>query len=175
MFSAFFKYVNVPDNNNIQSVDEFIRKYSGATFLNGLYRVHKSDEVSKWTEIIRKSFPKYKREIKVFGYDWLGRNFALESERNVVLLFEPGTGEMLNIEANFIDFHNKTMIEYHDACLATGFFNDWYKTNNDYVLKHHQCAGYKVPLFLNGKDEIENLEVSDMEVYWEIMMPLMNL
>ncbi len=29
--------------------------------------------------------------------------------------------------------------------------------------------------FLNGKDGIENLEVSDMEIYWEIMAPLINL
>lgn len=33
----------------------------------------------------------------------------------------------------------------------------------------------KVPLFLNGEDELDNLEVSDMEVYWEIMMPLLHL
>jgi hypothetical protein len=25
-----------------------------------------------------------------------------------------------------------------------------------------------VPLFLSGKDEVENLEVIDLEVYWEL-------
>lgn len=42
-------------------------------------------------------------------------------------------------------------------------------------LKYNECAGYKIPLFLNGDDIVDNLEVSDMEVYWEIMMPLINL
>lgn len=174
MFTAFLKFVN-DKRNNIESMDEFINKYEGKSFLNGLYRIHKSIDVAKWTEIIRKSFPKYKGKIKVFGYDWLGRNFALDLERDVVLLFEPGTGEMLNTQVNFVDFHNKEIVEYHDACLASGFFKEWYRANNDYILEHHQCAGYKIPLFLNGKDVKENLEVADMEVYWEIMMPLMNL
>ena len=43
------------------------------------------------------------------------------------------------------------------------------------MLKHSECVGYKVPIYLNGKDEVSNLEVSDMEVYWGIMAPLMNL
>lgn len=30
--------------------------------------------------------------------------------------------------------------------------------NDNYILKKNECVGYKVPLFLNGEDEIENLE-----------------
>jgi len=171
-----FEFANVTENSSIQSVvDEFLKAYSGGSFLNGLYRIHKAADIAKWTEIVRKAFPKFKGKIIVFGFDWLGRNFAIDIERNVVLLFEPGTGEMFNTEVDFMVFHNKEISESHDACLASSFFKDWYEANNNYVLKHHQCAGYKVPLFLNGKDTVENLEVSDMEVYWEIMMPLMNL
>jgi len=29
--------------------------------------------------------------------------------------------------------------------------------------------GYRKPLFLGGSDEVENLEVSDLDVYWHIM------
>ena len=96
-------------------------------------------------------------------------------KRNVVLIFEPGTGAILNTEEKFVDFHNNEITQYHDACLSSNFFNEWYQANNNLILPHNKCAGYKIPLFLNGKDNIENLEVSDMEVYWEIMMPLMNL
>jgi hypothetical protein len=35
-------------------------------------------------------------------------------------------------------------------------------------LSSSQCAGYKVPLFLGGKDSLENLEVIDLEVYWSL-------
>lgn len=57
------------------------------------------------------------------------------------------------------------------------FGYDWLgrHLSGHYELLHSQCAGYKVPLFLNGQDTLDNLEVSDMEVYWEIMAPLINL
>lgn len=31
-----------------------------------------------------------------------------------------------------------------------------------------ECAGYRIPLFLDGEDSLENMEVSDMEVYWDM-------
>ena len=67
------------------------------------------------------------------------------------------------------------MPEYPQDSVAATFFNKWHEANDYYVLKYNQCAGYKVPLFLNGKDVMENLGISDMEVYWEIMMPLINI
>ena len=143
--------------------------------MNGLYRIHNKNDVKKWNEILKRAFPKFKNGIQVFGYDWLGRNFALDTQRDVVLIFEPGTGEILNTEENFVNFHDSEIPQYHDACLASEFFNEWFEANGNFVLPHNKCVGYKVPLFLNGEDDIENLEVSDMEVYWEIMMPLMNL
>lgn len=71
--------------------------------------------------------------------------------------------------------HNTEIAEFSDDCLAAGFFSEWYEASGHYELLHSQCAGYKVPLFLNGQDTLDNLEVSDMEVYWEIMAPLINL
>jgi hypothetical protein len=175
MFSNFFNFVNVTDDGNTQSMESFLQKYEGQSFLNGLYRIFRLADVPKWAEITKKSFPWHKEEMLVFGFDWLGRIFVLDKAKSVVLFFEPGTGEMLDTEVSFIDFHNNEIPIQHDACLSSSFFHNWYKANQQYVLKYNQCAGYKVPLFLNGKDELENLEVSDMEVYWEIMMPLMNI
>lgn len=175
MFHSFFQFVGIEDNNNIKTIDDFLSRYGGMTFLNGLYRIHKFDEIAKWTKIVQDAFPKYKGKILVFGFDWLGRNFALDKERNVVLICEPGTGEILNTQANFTDFHNVEIPEYHDACLASEFFSEWYEENGHNTLPYDKCVGYKVPLFLNGNDELNNLEVSDMEVYWKIMTPLINL
>ena len=31
-----------------------------------------------------------------------------------------------------------------------------------------ECGGYRIPLFLGGADSLENMEVSDMEVYWDM-------
>ncbi len=37
-----------------------------------------------------------------------------------------------------------------------------------------KCAGYKIPLFIGGNDTVDNLELSDIYVYWEICSQLKN-
>ena len=106
----------------------------------------------------------------IFG---IARIFAIKKETDTVLLFEPGTGEVLDIAVDIVEFHNVEIAEYNEASLASAFFEDWFEMNNNYVLKKNECAGYKVPLFLGGEDNENNLEVSDMEVYWGIMASLL--
>ena len=175
MFRKFFEFAGENNKQNMQSTEEFLEYCSGKSFLNGLYRIHNTEDIPKWNDIVGRAFPKFAGKIKTFGYDWLGNHFALDLDRNVVLLFEPGAGEVFNVNEDFINFHNKTMTEYTEECLAELFFDDWYEANDKYQLLHNECVGYKVPLFLNGSEELDNLEVSDMEVYWEIMAPLINL
>ena len=175
MFEKFLDYVGYKTNNKFISIKDFLNSMNGMSFFNGMYRIFKNDDIDKWNNIVGQSFPRYKGRFDVFGYDWLGRVFALNKESKTVLLFEPGTGEVLDIPASFEDFHNIEIVDYHEDSLASNFFENWYSCYNNYKLKMNECAGYKIPLFLNGDDIVDNLEVSDMEVYWEIMMPLMNV
>ena len=175
MFEIFKKYVGLNDGVISNSPEEFLSSVEGKTFLNGMYRVFNLSEIEKWCKIVVHTFPAYKGQIKVFAYDWLGRIFAVKKLQGTVLMFEPGTGEDFDIPVTIEDFHNVEIVEYHEDSLASEFFNEWYEKQEHYVLKHNECAGYKVPLFLNGDDVVDNLEISDMEVYWEIMMPLINL
>jgi hypothetical protein len=70
---------------------------------------------------------------------------------------------------SFAAFHDEELIDYADAALATGFFESWSAANGDSVpLSRDQCVGYRVPLFLGGEDVVENLAVTDLEVYWTI-------
>jgi hypothetical protein len=39
-------------------------------------------------------------------------------------------------------------------------------------INYKECIGYKVPLFLGGKDTTDNFEIADLEVYWEITCQL---
>ncbi|MCD7835586.1 MAG: DUF1851 domain-containing protein [Lachnospiraceae bacterium] len=175
MFEQFKKFVGSDDEQQYTSANEFLASIQGKTFLNGMFRVFKVSEIEKWCKIVEQSFPAYKNQVDVFSYDWLGRIFALSKTEGTVLMFEPGTGEVLDIPADLVNFFNIEIAEHHEDSLASTFFNEWYETQQHYVLKPNECAGYKVPLFLNGDDVVDNLEVSDMEVYWEIMMPLINL
>ncbi|MCH5200888.1 MAG: hypothetical protein J1F60_07995 [Oscillospiraceae bacterium] len=173
MFKPFCDFVKIADNAEAKDMDSFLEVYGGKTFLNGLYRVYSPTDAEKWTDTVGKAFPPYFGKIRVFGFDWLGRHFAINKATGTVLLFEPGTGDVFDIPADFVDFHNVEIAEHHTDSLASEFFHDWYEANDHFVLPHNKCAGYKVPLFLNGDDEIYNLEVSDMEVYWELMSQLM--
>lgn len=153
--------------------NEFFAEFSGCSFNNGLYRTHTADSIQQWNEIVCIAFPEFLNRIMCFGYDWLGRHFALDLGRStlgepLVLMFEPGTGYALEIPANFVEFHETEIKIHKEECLAVGFYHEWLTAGNE-ALPHDQCAGYKVPLFLSGKDTIENLEQSDMEVYWVIL------
>lgn len=175
MFEVFKEYVGLNDGIISNSSEEFLSSIEGKTFLNGMYRVFNLSQIEKWRKIVEQAFPAYKGQIKVFSFDWLGRIFAVKESKGTVLMFEPGTGEVLDIPANIEEFHNIEIVEYHEDSLASAFFDEWFEKQEHYVLKHNECVGYKVPLFLNGDDVVDNLEVSDMDVYWEIMMPLINL
>lgn len=94
---------------------------NGKTFGNGIYRLFTKDECDKWIKIVEEAFPKYAGYIDVFAYDWQGRIFAINKNKGTVLLFEPGFGDVLAIEANFIDFHDIEIAEYPNDCLASDF------------------------------------------------------
>lgn len=175
MYNNFLSFVNESKKENITTMEKFKTEFSGKTFLNGLYRIHSINNMKKWTVIVENAFPAAKGEISVFGYDWLGRQFAIYLSTQTILYFEPGTGEAFDTGLNFCDFHNKEIPKNHSTCLCSEYFREWYDANNHFILPYDKCVGYKIPLFLNGKDELDNLEISDMEVYWEIMTPLINL
>lgn len=183
-FDVEYKDLNSDLNVSYQSIlkqslgaVEFMTKFQGETFKNDLYRVHNLNEIVKWNDIVTEAFPYFKNKIFCFSYDWLGRQFALDFTRvfegePMILMFEPGTGDALEIPSTFLSFHEEELNEFQDAALAVEFFNEWKKENTQ-PLDHNKCVGYKVPLFLGGEDEITNLDISDMEVYWGIIGQLM--
>ncbi|WP_193213716.1 T6SS immunity protein Tdi1 domain-containing protein [Luteolibacter marinus] len=124
-----------------------------------------------WTNHVVATFPEYRGSIACFGYDWLGRVFALDQrndeEQWQILMIEPGAGEAMKIPASFAEFHNVELVEYAADALAEPFFEEWVASGGA-APRRLECVAYKVPLFLGGEDVIGNLEMSDMEVYWHL-------
>lgn len=191
MFERFCEFFNVEQLKNLNDFSELtyediqkntkgflelFNSFNGESFGDGLYRLHDISKINEWNDIIVQAFPKFSNRISCFGYDWLGRQFALDKERvdhgqSQILMFEPGTGEVLEIPCNFIEFHNEEIPNYHDACLASDFYSNW-KSQYRIHLKKEECAGYRVLLFLGGQDDVENLEKNNVEVYWQICSQL---
>jgi hypothetical protein len=153
---------------------ELAGRFAGCSFENGLYRLHDQVSGPRGESWIAGAFPRFASRACPFGYDWLGRQFAVDSSRveggePLVLLFEPGTGAVLEIPFSLARFHEQ-LDELREPALAVSFFASWARANPELVpLAGMQCVGYKVPLFLGGKDHLDNLEVTDLDVYWSLL------
>lgn len=157
---------------------EFLNSFGGVTFNHGIYRVHSPQNLARWNLLVADAFPQFSRRIRCFGYDWLGRQFALDDSRRergnpMVLLLEPGTGLALEIPSDFARFHDAILCESAEAALAIDAFEQW-RLEHPSDLAFDKCVGYRLPLFLGGDDTPENFEVSDMEVYWSICSQMLS-
>jgi hypothetical protein len=110
-----------------------------------------------------------------FGFDWLGRPFAVDRDRtgasgHLCLLLEPGTGQALDLPFTAIELHQDGLIDLTEAALAVDFYRRWrHEADDPDPLAAAECIGYRIPLFLGGADEPPNLERTDMAVYWSLV------
>ena len=75
----------------------------------------------------------------------------------------------LQIPVSFTEFHNGELVDEPDAALAKAFFTAWAAANPTLVpLATGICVGHEIPLFLGGRDEVENLAPVDLWAYWAI-------
>lgn len=155
------------------SVGEWMDAAGGRSFSGGLYRVHSSGSSRAANELVRAAFPEFAGRFVCFGYDWLGRQFATDSARGgpddpEILMFEPGTGEALEIPVAFSQFHDQELVDCAEEALARDFFSQWRGAGGG-APALDECIGYRKPLFLGGVDSVENLELIDLDVYWTVM------
>jgi hypothetical protein len=160
-----------PPGLNIPGLSELIARFGGASFNGGLYRVIRGSDIGTWNARVSVGFPVFAERITCFGYDWLGRAFAADAqprEQGGVLMFEPGTGEVFDVPADVLSFHDVELIKHSDRALASSAHKEWLAAGGA-IPAYAECIGYRVPLFLNGSDTFENMELSDLDVYWHLM------
>ncbi|WP_338523928.1 T6SS immunity protein Tdi1 domain-containing protein [Pseudomonas batumici] len=181
MFDRFMKLYSLdgndggffmPSNFSFKCLEQRFDGVLGGSFNGGLYRLHSASEIKLWNHLVSEAFPDYAGRIFCFAYDWLGRQFALDGNRikngePLILMLEPGTGEVLEIPVGFIQFHEEELVNYANEALAVDFFKQWLASGN-LAPSRKQSIGYSVPLFLGGADSLENLKCIDSEVYWSM-------
>jgi hypothetical protein len=161
-----------------QYVFEVVQHFGGQSFNGGLYRVLSASDVRSWNHAMEAAFPEFNRSVHCFAFDWLGRVFAVDGRRQVrkgfgVVMFEPGSGQALQIPCDLRSFHDEELCEYADAALAEDLYRRWLETGGMRP-SFRQCIGYKRPLFLGGSDTVDNLELVDLDVYWTISAQLIS-
>jgi hypothetical protein len=159
-------------SNQINCINVFLDEFEGSSFEKGLYRIHTTVNIDKWTTIVENAFPDFKNKIVCFAYDWLGRQFAtcknsVLDDNPPVIKFDIGSGTVYETTKNFLDFHNYELTEHGENNLDMTLFLNWLNSNNS-QLKFEQCLSYKIPLFLGGENNLSNIELSNMEVYWDL-------
>lgn len=160
------------DKNSTENVDIDIKilfdDCGGYSFRNGLYRIHNPVSSQYWSILISTYFTGYRKLIP-FGFDWMGRQFAIhENRKNIILMFDPATGEDFELNQSLISFHNQDLVLEREALLAEQLFEETITSLGIKEVNYNDCIGYKIPLFLNGSDALDNCEISNMEVYWEM-------
>lgn len=150
-------------------ISELFRRFQGGSFENGLYRVLTLRQSKSIDEQVTVAFPEFSGKIVCFSTDWLGRVFAIENcknrSQNKIFMFEPGSAQTLEILCGVEKFHAEELIQYKEEALAFSFYREWL-TSGGGAPDQENCISYKIPLYLGGIDEVENLEMSNLDVYW---------
>lgn len=149
---------------------DLVNRFGGMSFNDGLYRIHPAQDILAWTAIVEDAFRLEGRTV-CFASDWLGRQFALDKARvedgqMQILLIAPGSGERMQIPATLQQFHESELIEHAGDAVAGELYRVYREAGGEPPAPG-QCAGYKVPLFAEGEDVTDNLELVDMKAYWE--------
>jgi hypothetical protein len=155
---------------DVGSVPDLFESVGGLTVGGGLLRVHTHQSAMAANELVTAAYPEYAGRVLCFAFDWAGRQFSLDltNPADMVHMFEVGTGEVLEVPVKLEDFFNTEVVQYSDAALAESFFDTWI-AGGGAAPEFDQCVGYGTPLFLGGVDDVSNLELIDMSVYWTIV------
>lgn len=162
------KDLSLISNLNKDIVD-FFNECGGLCIDRGVYKTHTPNSSLHWSVLISSYFANFGNKIIPFGYDWMGRQFVLiNGKYNYILMLNPSTGEYFELNQNLVDFHNDDLVYEKEDILSASLFDEVLQFLKINQVDYDKCLGYKISLFLNGTNSLNNYGVIDMEVYWEI-------
>lgn len=174
----FIEFDLLKDKYNVKFEEEYCKNldllvffdnYGGSSYNKGIFKIHSKSSSYYWTNIVTEFFPKYKDKICCFAFDWMGRQYALDlNDINKNYLFDPATGEDFELQQSLNGFFNEELVDYRDETLVPDDFTFVMNKLRIDILPSDKCIGYKKLLFLGGKDDLENSEIIDMDLYWDL-------
>jgi hypothetical protein len=166
----------------IKNWSNFVDRFSGCTFSQGVYRVHSAESATAANMLVAEraklGLTELPLEFACFASDWLGRQFILEVERlwnnePSVCLIDLVTLDVYGINATFETFHNEILVRQANDALDINMFREWAKINPELVpLRSTQIVGYRIPLSLGGEHELSNLELANPELELEFNLQI---
>jgi hypothetical protein len=149
----------------------------GRSFGRGVFRFHDAESGPIAKGFISAAFPDLMAHVDPLAFDWLGRQFVVSDETSsevgepevMLLNVASMTREGMVAPGEFMQaLQTPLMLEV----LHTDLFDQWRSETGSAGLDFDRCAGLKVPAFLSGTTTLDNLEESDIEVYWSLCSQL---
>ena len=158
--------------SSVRGFVEMVAMGAGKSFGRGIFRIHNEREMVRALGLVGSMFPDFGRVSLPIAKDWLGRQFAVRilSTRGQVghlVLLDPGSAGAYELDSTIEELLDVELISNPVAYLESELFSEW-KASNPGIVDGAQCVSLRVPTFLGGATAMDNLEVSDEEVYWAI-------
>ena len=155
---------------------DLLNRFAGASFNNGLYRIIDAQTVVQANAFIASAVPEHVGKLCPFGFDWAGNIFAVDPRNPEadVVHYDLGTSDVATMPFTVLAFHDLHLLQdAEDGILSSNRYNQWL-ANGGQAPRYAQCVEYKVPLFLNGSPDLQNMAITDLEVYWHLTAQLIN-
>ncbi|MBI3346937.1 MAG: hypothetical protein HY020_06965 [Burkholderiales bacterium] len=173
-FTKFVSLCEGPSRGDLVGADvssnELLDVAPELTVLKGAFRFVDDQSRKRWTKIVEAAFPGFEGIIEVFGFDWTGRAFGIDTRDDEIVRFDPDTGDTVTAAESLFDFLENELVEWPDDMVELAFFQAWRDKHGPVPVG--KCVGFKTPLRLGGKDEDANKTVSDLEVYWDFAIQI---
>lgn len=170
MLKPFLKHFK--EKIEITYTENFYQDYfdnlGGRQFGDGLFNAFTLADAERWKTTISEAFPKLQGIILPIGYSWAGVCFCLDYRDGKIIVADIGADELFAIPCSLRDFLNKELPQRGKVLLQSGDYTKWRLLNRK-PLTYGTCAGYRLPLFLNGDPGVRNREAGDLEVYWTVL------
>lgn len=162
---------------NFGFIYKIINEYGGKVFDKGLLKIHTFEYVKTWTKRMKDDY--FKNELKeqnlqdiiCFASNWQGCMYCVNGENNTIVYFDPATCEFFKADGISInDLFDDVLVDGEYDIIAEDYFKelcDYLKFDN---LKYEDSFGHKQYLHLGGEDDVENYEIVNTEVLWELQI-----
>ncbi|GAA3487410.1 hypothetical protein [Streptomyces cremeus] len=152
---------------------------AGATLAGGLLRVHTPASSRQAYLACTRLVPDVEERFYPFAFDWQGREFALDIALDVrgpdgeadrpVLVVDPGSGAGLATGLGLDGWLTAAADEDAEPDpFARQAYAHWCEAVPEAgAPAFDQVVGYRIPLFLDGEDDVRNQELRDRAEYFD--------
>lgn len=170
------------DVNSYFNKDEFpfvkkiVDDFGGCIFNKGLFKIHTFEYVHKWTNLLKEFFKEEMPDFNLlcFATNWQGNMYCINSSNSEIVYFDPATCEFFEAEFSIDEFFNSVLVDGEYDIIFEEYFEEAQAYLKFDFIPYDKSLGHKIYLHLGGREVVQNLEIVDTEVLWELQIQTAN-